>query len=95
LPEHEDGHGLGPEQVSRGKASYYFNAKRTVRFVVMDTAAEHGGAQGPLPRRGLEQFVVPAIEDAKALSRVVILTSPHHADDEISVCRGSSPARRV
>ncbi len=84
-----DGHGIGADQVERGKAFYHYDVPDApVRFVVMDTAAETGGAEGMLRRADVDAFVAPAIEEARALGRIVILVS-HHAIDALTTDGGT------
>ncbi len=74
-----DGHGIGAAQVTRGKGYYHFDVDGTpLRFVVLDSAADTGGAGGIIHRADVDQFVKPALDEAKALGKSVILVS-HHA----------------
>ncbi len=94
LADTDDGHGISARQVTRGKAFYHYDvADAPVRFVVMDTAAEAGGASGMLRRSDVDAFVKPAIEEAKALGRIVILAS-HHAIDALTVDGGTLGSRQ-
>lgn len=80
LSQTGSGHGIGPAQVERGKAFYHFDVEGSnIRFVVMDTASEAGGAQGMLRQRDVDAFVKPALDEAEALGRYVVLVSHHSA----------------
>lgn len=72
-----DGHGIDAATRARGKAFYTFDAGDLVRIVVLDTAAETGGASGLLRKGDIESFVVPALEQAKSDGKLVIVTSHH------------------
>jgi 3',5'-cyclic AMP phosphodiesterase CpdA len=79
-----DGHGLDANVVAYGKAYYSFDVENTpLRVVVMDTAAETGGAEGVLHKADVDAFLKPALDDAKAKSKWVILTS-HHISTSLS-----------
>ena len=81
---HDDGHGLGNEQALSGVANYSFDLPGTpLRFVVLDTAAETGGASGLIRQAYVDDFVVPTLNDALSAGRWVVLVS-HHATDLIS-----------
>ena len=84
LADTGDGHGIGDTQVTRQKAFYHYDLPDApIRLVVMDTAAETGGASGMLRQADVEEFVVPAIEEARTLGRFVVLTS-HHSIDSLT-----------
>jgi hypothetical protein len=70
-------HGIGEEQITSGKAFYTFDVGE-VRFVVLDTAAESGGAEGVLHRSDVDRFIRPALERARSDGKLVVL-SAHHA----------------
>jgi hypothetical protein len=73
-----DGHGLHEVESSAGKANYTFDVPGTpLRFVVLDFAAQTGGSSGLLRRNELEDFVVPALEEARAEDKWVIFASHH------------------
>lgn len=79
-----DGHGLGAAQVSSGKAFYHFDVEGTpLRFLVLDTGSETGGAEGMLHQADVDAYVKPALEEAKAQGKWVILAS-HHASETLS-----------
>lgn len=81
---HGDGHGLGEEQKASGRATYTFDVEGTaLRFLVIDTATDTGGADGLLTRAELERVIKPALDKAKADGKSVILTS-HHAQSSLT-----------
>jgi calcineurin-like phosphoesterase family protein len=74
-----DGHGINAGVETLGKAFYTFDVKGTpIRIVVLDTAAESGGPNGVIHQADIDAFVKPALDQAKAEKKWVILTS-HHA----------------
>jgi 3',5'-cyclic AMP phosphodiesterase CpdA len=74
-----DGHGLGAEQMTSGKAYYTFDIPNTqFRFLVLDTGSETGGSEGLIRQGDVDQFVKPALDKAKTDKKWVILSS-HHA----------------
>jgi 3',5'-cyclic AMP phosphodiesterase CpdA len=78
-----DGHGIGAGAKTLGKAFYTFDVKGTpIRVVVLDTAAESGGSDGIIHQADIDAFVKPALDQAKAEKKWVILTS-HHASRQI------------
>ncbi|MBI1944457.1 MAG: glycosyltransferase [Deltaproteobacteria bacterium] len=86
-----DGHGLGadatlPPGATRptGKAFAAFDVEATpLTVVVLDTAHGRGGASGVLQQSHVDAFVRPALDDALARGRVVLLAS-HHAADSLT-----------
>lgn len=78
VAQHGDGHGIGPEQIRRGKAYYSFDVAGTpLRFLVLDTNAETGGSDGLLRRSDLDAYVRPALESARQQGKWVTLVSDH------------------
>jgi 3',5'-cyclic AMP phosphodiesterase CpdA len=78
-----DGHGIDAAVIAYGKAFYGFDLGESVRVLVLDTsAADSGGAEGLLLREDLEGFVIPALDQARAAGKKVILTS-HHASAQL------------
>lgn len=74
-----DGHGVGTDQVSSGKAIYSFDVDGTqLRFLVLDTASETGGSDGLIRQGDVDTVIKPALDQAMADGKVVILSS-HHA----------------
>ena len=79
-----DGHGITDEVKAYGKAFYTFDVEGTpIRIVVMDTAAETGGAQGLIQQGDIDNFLRPVLEESKAEGKWVILTS-HHGSTSLS-----------
>jgi hypothetical protein len=79
VQEHGEGHGLTSEQVDSGKAIYTFDVPNTaLRFLVIDTAAETGGAEGVIHRADVDAHIKPALDQAADDKKWVIVTS-HHA----------------
>jgi 3',5'-cyclic AMP phosphodiesterase CpdA len=79
LLEDEGGHGIGAVSKDLGKAYYTRDVEGTpLRVIALDTAAETGGANGIIRKGDLEGFIRPALDQAKAEGKWVILTS-HHA----------------
>ncbi|MEO6950417.1 MAG: hypothetical protein ABI321_01285, partial [Polyangia bacterium] len=78
-----DGHGIGASSMASGKAYYHFDVGTSVRIVVLDTAAETGGADGVLHRADLMSEVQPTLEEAEAQGRYTILVS-HHGPTTLS-----------
>lgn len=73
-----DGHGIGAQQVERGKANYFFDVPGTpLRFIVLDTNAETGGGDALVLQRDLQAFVRPSFDAARREGRWVILVSDH------------------
>jgi 3',5'-cyclic AMP phosphodiesterase CpdA len=79
-----DGHGIGPAQKASGKAFYTYDVPNgNVRLVAIDTAATTGGASGLLRQVDVDAYVKPALDQARADGKVVILAS-HHATDSLT-----------
>ncbi len=85
-----NGHGIGPAQVALGKAFYSFDAG-PLRFVIMDTASETGGDLGVLHRADVDAFVKPALDQAVADKKMVVIAS-HHAIDALTLNGGEHGA---
>jgi 3',5'-cyclic AMP phosphodiesterase CpdA len=84
-----DGHGLGADQINSGRAFYTFDpAGSPIRFVILDTAAEKGGAEGLLHQADVDSFVKPALDAAKQEGKWVILAS-HHAFKSLTTNGGT------
>ncbi len=89
IAAHQDGHGVGPEQTASGKAIYTFDVDGTpLRFLVLDTAAETGGADGILHKGDVDKYIAPKLDKAKADNKLVILAS-HHAVDSLTMDGGA------
>jgi 3',5'-cyclic AMP phosphodiesterase CpdA len=73
-----DGHGITADMVSNGKAYYTFDVPGgAVRFLVVDSAAETGSADGVIHRADVDAYVKPALDKAKADGKLVVVTSHH------------------
>lgn len=87
-----DGHGITDDVKAYGKTFYWFDVEDTaVRIVVMDTAAETGAADGIIQQVDVDGFLEPALDQAKADGKWVILTS-HHGSS--SLRDGGGPGGR-
>lgn len=85
----KDGHGIGPNEKSSGRATYTFDAAGTnIRFLVMDTAHEAGGADGVIKQSEIDRVIKPALDQAKTDGKWVILAS-HHAVGSLSLDGGA------
>lgn len=74
-----DGHGVGADQQKSGKAIYTFDVEgSSLRFLVLDTAAETGGSEGLLRQGDIDTVIKPALDQAKTEGKWVVLAS-HHA----------------
>lgn len=81
---HDDGHGLAGADLSNGRAFYVHDIGDSgVRIIVMDTAAPSGSADGLIHRSELEDFLIPALDDAVSDGKLVIVTS-HHASGKLT-----------
>ena len=80
-----DGHGISSELAAAGRAFYTFDVAGTpLRFVVIDTtAATSGSAEGVLRLGDVQSYVVPALDQALADGKWVVLAS-HHAVSSLS-----------
>ena len=79
----EDGHGVTSAQAASGKAQYTFDIPNTpLRFIVLDTAATTGGADGLIRQTDIDSFIKPALDQALAADKWVILAS-HHATSSL------------
>jgi 3',5'-cyclic AMP phosphodiesterase CpdA len=74
-----DGHGLSDAEVEAERASYSFDAGGA-RFVVLDTAAETGGAAGLLRQEDAGRFLAPSLAGAAREHRPVVLVAHHPFD---------------
>lgn len=72
-----DGHGLNG-RLDPDKANYTFDVDGSdLRFVVFDTACEAGGAEGIVRRSDVDGFLRPALEQARADAKWVVLVAHH------------------
>jgi hypothetical protein len=77
------GHGLGDYAARSSRAFYTIDLPGSpVRFMVLDTCAETGGASGLVRRAQLDEFVKPELDRGKTDGKWMILAS-HHATDQI------------
>lgn len=84
VASHGDGHGLGPAERESGRATYTFDVDGTpLRFLVIDTAADSGGADGLLRRSEIDRVIKPALDKARADQKLVVLAS-HHAQASLT-----------
>lgn len=84
-----DGHGIGGDQKTSGRAFYHFDVPDSpMRFIIMDTATELGGSEGVLLKSHVESYVKPALEEAKTQGKLVILAS-HHASGSLTTNGGA------
>lgn len=80
----KDGHGIGAAEKESGRATYTFDVEGTsLRFLVIDTAADAGGADGLLRRSEIDRVIKPALDKAKADGKFVVLAS-HHAQSSLT-----------
>lgn len=83
-----DGHGISEEVAAGGKANYTFDVEGTaLRFIVVDTAAQTGAASGLVRQVEVDAFLRPALDDAEAAGKWVILAS-HHASGSLGTGGG-------
>lgn len=80
----KDGHGLGADQKASGRATYTFDPAGTqLRFLVIDTAHEPGGAEGVIRQSEVDKTIKPLLDKAKAEGKWVVLAS-HHATTSLT-----------
>lgn len=78
-----DGHGVTEEVIARGKAFYTFDVADTdIRFIILDTAAQTGGAEGVIRQADVDSFIQPALDQAVTDGKYVLLAS-HHASGSL------------
>jgi len=78
------GHGLGEYARSHHKAFYTYDLPGgPVRLMVLDTAAETGGADGVMHQSDVDAFVAPELARAEADGKWLVLAS-HHASDRLT-----------
>ncbi len=74
-----DGHGLSDNHSDTGRANYTFDVPNTpLRFVVLDTTAQTGGANASIYQSELDNWIRPTLDAAASAGKWVILSS-HHA----------------
>ena len=65
-------------------ATYTFDIAGTaLRFLVIDTAADTGGADGLIRRAEIDRVIQPALDKAKAENKLVVLAS-HHSQQNLT-----------
>lgn len=73
-----DGHGLSGQTAAAGLANYAWDVPGTqLRMIVLDTSARSGGSEGVLERAVLDTFLEPALDQAQAEGKWVMLASHH------------------
>jgi 3',5'-cyclic AMP phosphodiesterase CpdA len=73
-----DGHGVPEAQVATGQATYTVDVEGTsLRFLVVDTAVESGGADGGILQADLDGTILPLLDQAAADQKNVIVVSHH------------------
>lgn len=88
IAAHGDGHGIGDEQKKSGKAIYAFDIPTTnIRFLVLDTATERGGADGIIHQADIDAHIKPKLDQAKNEGKWVIIAS-HHAVGSLTLDGG-------
>lgn len=79
VASHGDGHGLSDAEKASGRATYTFDVPGTpLRFLILDTAAETGGAEGIVRQAEVDRIIKPSLDKAQAEGKWVVLAS-HHA----------------
>ncbi|MCA9536641.1 MAG: metallophosphoesterase [Myxococcales bacterium] len=85
---HDNGHGLTATQAASGRAFYTFDVPSTpLRFVIIDTTATLGGAEGLL-READRDLLVAALDQAVVDGKWVMLAS-HHAARSLTTTGGT------
>lgn len=91
----KDGHGLGDEQKASGRATYTFDVAGTpLRFLIIDSAHERGGAEGVIRQSEIDRVIKPALDKAKTEGKWVV-TASHHATTSMSLDGGAFGAKEV
>ncbi|MBL9100843.1 MAG: metallophosphoesterase [Myxococcales bacterium] len=76
-----DGHGITADALALGRAFYTFDVAGTpLRLLIFDTAAATGGATGLVRQVDVDAILEPALQQAAADGKAVIVTSHHRAD---------------
>ncbi|MFO0550774.1 MAG: metallophosphoesterase [Polyangiaceae bacterium] len=79
-----DGHGVTSAAATSGRAFYTYDVPNTpLRFIVIDTSAPTGSAEGLLHQSEIDDFLVPALDTALADDKLVIVAS-HHASGSLT-----------
>lgn len=78
-----DGHGITPEVIESGRATYAWDAPGTdLRFVVVDTASPTGAAEGLITDDDVDGLIRPLLDQAEADGRLVFVAT-HHASTSL------------
>jgi hypothetical protein len=81
---HGDGHGVDSATAAGGKATYTWDVPGTpLRMLVIDTAGATGGSLGLIRQPELDDVLRPALDQALADGKWVMLAS-HHATDRLN-----------
>lgn len=84
VKSHGDGHGITQATVDYGRAYYTFDVPdSSLRFVVVDTAAPTGSADGLILQGDIDQKVKPFLDQSVADGKLVIVTS-HHSSSQLT-----------
>lgn len=79
-----DGHGLDQGAVDYGRAYYTYDVPGTnLRFVVVDSTAPTGSADGLILQADVTQKVKPALDKAVTDGKLVVVTS-HHSSSQLT-----------
>lgn len=78
-----DGHGIDQATIDSGKANYTFDVDGTdIRFIILDTAGQTGGAEGLVRQTEVDAFLRPAL-DAAVDDGMRVLVATHHASGSL------------
>jgi 3',5'-cyclic AMP phosphodiesterase CpdA len=78
-----DGHGIDQPTIDSGKANYTFDVADTdIRFIILDTAGQTGGAEGLVREGEVDAFLRPAL-DAAVDDGMRVLVATHHASGSL------------
>lgn len=89
----KDGHGIGEAEKKSGRATYTFDVEGTpLRFFVIDTAHETGGAEGVITQRHIDTQIKAVLDKARQDKKLVILSSHHAAT---SLTRGEGLGGKI
>ncbi len=79
-----DGHGITQETIDLEKATYTWDVEGTpIRFLVVDTAAPTGAAEGLVVQSHVDEVIRPALDQAEADGKLVVVSS-HHASHSLT-----------
>jgi hypothetical protein len=84
VKSHGDGHGITDDAIAYGRAYYTFDAPNSpIRFVVVDSTAPTGSADGLILQGDVDAKVKPFLDEAEADGKLVIVTS-HHSSAQLT-----------